>query len=125
MRRHGTHEEDLMCTPHASGRHPIHCILPPDMLRHISRQTAPELRELAEWAHETMALTERLRGERMVLGRIAPLAATPAGEKRRTIYDAAGAESLPGRRVRGEGEPASRDVEVDEAYDASGLTYDF
>jgi Zn-dependent metalloprotease len=50
-----------------------------------------------------------------------------AGQERRTIYDAQqGSEaSLPGKLVRGEGDKATGDAEVDEAYDFSGDTYDF
>ena len=44
--------------------------------------------------------------------------------KRTTVYDARGAETLPGTRVRGEGDPKSKDAEVNEAYDGAGVTYD-
>jgi Zn-dependent metalloprotease len=52
-------------------------------------------------------------------------AAPPAGE-RRTVYDAehGGASSLPGRKVRGEGDPPSSDDSVNEAYDGADRTYD-
>jgi Zn-dependent metalloprotease len=45
--------------------------------------------------------------------------------KRRTIYDALHGYSLPGRLVRGEKDPKSKDIAVNEAYDGSGATYDF
>ncbi len=41
----------------------------------------------------------------------------------RVIDDAAGLESLPGTTVRREGEPATGDAAVDEAYDGLGLTW--
>jgi Zn-dependent metalloprotease len=50
---------------------------------------------------------------------------TPAGEKRRTVYDAQNGTDLPGTLVRGEGDPATDDVAVTEAYDGAGATYDF
>jgi Zn-dependent metalloprotease len=56
---------------------------------------------------------------------LAPLANTATGTKRRTVYDARRGYMLPGRLVRGEGDPKSRDVAVNEAYDGSGATYDF
>ncbi|MFP3701200.1 peptidase M4 family protein, partial [Burkholderia sp. SIMBA_013] len=45
--------------------------------------------------------------------------------KRRSIYSAAGTDSLPGTLIRGEGQPASGDAAVDEAYDGLGATFDF
>src|SRR4051794_2396643 len=72
---------------------------------------------------DSALLSERLRGQRLA-GRMA-LAAVPAGEKRRTIYDAKGAQRLPGARVRGEGDKESTDRSVNAAYDNAGTTYDF
>ncbi len=48
----------------------------------------------------------------------------PAGVKRRTIYDATHGTTLPGTLLRGEGDPASSDPSVNEAYDGLGATYD-
>src|SRR5581483_5825698 len=48
-----------------------------------------------------------------------------AGEKRRTVYDARHGRTLPGKLVRGEGDPRGRDAAVNEAYDGAGKTYDF
>ena len=50
-----------------------------------------------------------------------------AGEfvRQRTVYDGGGAETLPGRVVRNEGQGASADVAVNEAYDGLGATFDF
>src|SRR5206468_10544690 len=82
------------------------------------------LRGLAEAALRSLAVSERIRGERDALGGIAPLAATPAGVKRRTIYDTRHSGSLPGAMVRGEADPPGADVAVNEAYDGLGDTYD-
>ncbi|MDU0313707.1 protealysin inhibitor emfourin [Phycicoccus sp. M110.8] len=41
----------------------------------------------------------------------------------RVVSDAGGTQTLPGRRVRGEGEPASGDAAADEAYDGLGATW--
>ena len=51
--------------------------------------------------------------------------ATPAGAKRRTIYNLAHGTNLPGTLARGEGSAKSKDKQVNEAYDYSGATYDF
>jgi Zn-dependent metalloprotease len=110
-----------MCHARGPVRLPLQCIVPPQILRHIARG---ESRDLADWALQTLALSERLRGARAVLGALAPHATTPPGQKRRTVYDAGHAERLPGKLVRSEGDPPSQDVAVNEAYDGAGVTYD-
>jgi Zn-dependent metalloprotease len=72
---------------------------------------------------QTLTLSEGLRGQRLV--RRGLVAGIPAGEKRRTVYDARHSTVLPGRLVRGEGAKAARDKAVNEAYDGSGAMYDF
>jgi len=101
--------------------HPIFCILPPYMLRNLAERGTPAQRN---WAFRTLTLSEQFRGRRMTLGNLAAKAITPAGEKRRTIYDAQNGTKLPGKLVRGEGDPPTGDPAVDEAYDGSGATYD-
>ncbi len=103
--------------PHRSPA--IFCIVPPHILRELAQRGSPAQRG---WALNTLALTEQLRGRRAAIGSIA--LATPAGEKRRTVYDAQHGSALPGRRVRGEGEKPCGDPAVDEAYEALGATYD-
>ena len=98
--------------------HPICCILPPHILRKLAEK--PELRERAL---RTLEISERLRGIRQA-ATILPLVGA-AGTKHRTIYDAQTTTNLPGTQVRDEGEPATGDVCVNEAYDYSGDTYDF
>src|SRR5205823_7690485 len=46
-------------------------------------------------------------------------------KKRRNIYDAHHSQRLPGKLVRSEHKPRSADVEVTDAYDGSGATFDF
>ncbi|MDD1508379.1 M4 family metallopeptidase [Pseudomonas sp. CNPSo 3701] len=48
-----------------------------------------------------------------------------AGQPERSIHDAQQQMQLPGQLVRGEGQPASGDEAVDEAYEALGATYRF
>ena len=97
------------------------CIVPPHILVKLAEHS-----EFRDKALRTLILTEQLRGRRSVLGALGVLA-VGAGQKRRTIYDVEhGSDaSLPGRLVRGEGDPAAGDVTVSEAYDFSGETYDF
>jgi Zn-dependent metalloprotease len=69
-------------------------------------------------------VSEQFRGERRGLGTLAAVAATPAGAKRRTVYDAGSGTALPGLLVRAEGDPRSKDPAVNEAYDGAGATWD-
>jgi Zn-dependent metalloprotease len=93
-------------------------ILPP----HILSKLAESEKHRAQ-ALRTIALTEHARGLRSVARGL--LGGVPAGELRRTIYDEKHSEVTPGKLVRGEGDPASKDVAVNEAYDYSGDTYNF
>jgi len=98
---------------------PLHCIVPPHMLRAIAQRGDAGQREAAL---RTLAVSERLRGRRETLG--AWEVEAPPGEKRRTVFDARGGFELPGRAVRREGGPGGRDHAVNEAYDGAGATYD-
>ena len=93
------------------------------MLRHVAQHGAEHLRERAL---HTLEHSENLRGQRTLLANLGAVAlSTPAGVKRRTIYDLAHGTQLPGTLVRGEGAPKNKDRDVNEAYDYSGVTYDF
>jgi Zn-dependent metalloprotease len=98
------------------------CFIPPHILRHLAEHAEGELREQAQ---ATLEQSAQLRGERIALATIASLVSVPTGEKRRTVYDAHHGRALPGKLVRGEGDPATRDIAVNEAYDGAGKTYDF
>ncbi|MGB7846367.1 MAG: M4 family metallopeptidase [Candidatus Acidiferrum sp.] len=100
--------QDFICT-----------ILPPHILKKLAESDKHRNRAL-----QNIALTERARGRRSMMRGLMAFG-IPAGELRRTIYDEQNGENLPGKLVRGEGDGPSRDVAVNEAYDASGKTYDF
>jgi len=97
-------------------------IIPPYILRAIATH-GDRRRQAAAWS--TLTDSEQFRGERRILAALAPVASTGTGMKRRTIYDARHRYTLPGRLVRGEKDPKSKDTAVNEAYDGSGATYDF
>jgi Zn-dependent metalloprotease len=97
-------------------------IIPPHIFRNIAENGDDQQRAQARHMLEESA---EVRGERRMLSRVSDALALPAGEKRRTIYDAQGKRDLPGKLVRGEGAKATKDAAVDEAYDGSGATYDF
>src|ERR1700693_77184 len=104
--------------PFSRGR--VACsVLPPHILIAICENGTAEERR---WALATLVLSERLRARRELYSSLP--SGTPAGEKRRTVYDAKHRESLPGKLVRSEGGPPSADVAVNEAYDGAGATYD-
>jgi Zn-dependent metalloprotease len=110
------------CNPRrlADCRCPICYILPPHIVENVARNGDDQMRESA---FETLQMSAQIRGKREAIG--AFNLSTPAGVKRRTIYDAKTREDLPGTLVRGETDPASTDLAVNEAFDGSGATYDF
>jgi len=103
---------------------PIVCILPPHILKRLAQLTDRKWKRMAEWAWQTLVISEQFRGTRQAIGAIATAVATPTGAKRRTVYDARNTSTLPGKLVRSEGQPAVRDPAVNEAYDGAGATYD-
>jgi Zn-dependent metalloprotease len=66
-----------------------------------------------------------MRGARQLIGPAFSAFAVSAGGLRRTIFDAGHRERLPGRLIRGEGNPPSADRDVNNAYDGLGDTYKF
>jgi Zn-dependent metalloprotease len=82
------------------------------------------------FALQTIAVSDRLRSHRNVMtdrkarGAMGAMVGNVSAGKQRTIYDAKNGSSLPGTKVRGEGDPPSTDPAVNEAYDGSGVTYD-
>lgn len=99
---------------------PICCILPPHILEALLQNGNDQQQT---FAFETLRLSEQFRGRREVVGNVTFMASP--GQKRRTVFDAKNDTELPGTLVRGEGDPATGDAAVDEAYDGSGATYDF
>lgn len=74
----------------------------------------PQLRERAERSGDYELPAEAVR----------PRTGAPAGlQPQRTIYDAGHTTDLPGTERRGEGDPATSDESVNEAYDGLGDTF--
>ena len=102
-------------------------IIPPNVLSRIAANGNAAQRDAAL---STMATDHTLRLVRatyqlMETGAHKVLLTGGPAAKQRTIYDAQGAEALPGRVVRNEGAAPTRDVAVNEAYDGLGATFDF
>jgi Zn-dependent metalloprotease len=112
-----------------STRHPILCILPPYILRAIAERGTPEQRASAT---QTLALDMTLRALRSTPlpseapRTLADIVADPT-VKSRTIYTANNSQQLPGTVVAAEAKPPApnADVEVREAFDGLGATWDF
>jgi Zn-dependent metalloprotease len=104
-----------------AGFDPIACILPPHILRAIIERGTPQQRA---WALQTLAVSERIRGRRELLGDIATASAIASAGEQRTVYDVKKGSRLPGTPARSEGNPPTKDAAVNEAYDGAGATYD-
>ncbi len=98
----------------------IQCIVPPHILMEIAKKGKPKQKAIAL---ETLAMSERFRGQREAIGGL-QAAVVPTGERQRTIYDAKNGTNLPGVQVRSEGAASTGNIAVDEAYDGAGATYD-
>jgi len=107
---------------HASCDHEggICFILPPHILKHIVETGNDAQRGKAL---ETISVSGQIRGARAI--RAAIWLAVPAGEKRRTTYDAKRGRTLPGALARAEGGRRVRDTASNEAHDGAGTVYDF
>lgn len=93
-------------------------IVPPHLLRRIADLHDDRFETAAEAARRALA-------ECPVRPETPRATARPgAGRRalRREVYDAENRTTLPGRLVRAEGEPATGDVAVDEAFDGFGAT---
>ncbi|MGI8425837.1 MAG: M4 family metallopeptidase [Actinomycetota bacterium] len=109
----------------------IHCIVPPMVLEAIARNGSEQQRD---WALRTMATDHSIRAARIQNSALrAPgrhrrsllEAHSGTGKPHRIIRDSNGLETFAGPTVREEGQPATGDPAVDEAYDGFGATHDF
>jgi Zn-dependent metalloprotease len=105
---------------------PIHCILPPHILEHLSQSSDAKIRKLAIDAIEAAAA---MNAQRRMLASMPAMSAipSPGGGKNRLVYDVKHGSmwSLPGKLVRQEKGKKVKDVAVNEAFDYSGYVYDF
>lgn len=100
----------------------INCFIPPHMLKNIATKGTESQKVLAI---DTLKISAQMRGRRQALADFSAAAFRVAsGGKDRIVYDAKNGSNLPGTIARREGEAASADVAVNEAYDGSGTTYD-
>lgn len=106
-------------------QHYVCGVIPPHILTKVAEQTDHEAGEDARSTLEQMRELTDERARTFFEGAApAALAAAPQ-KRRRNIYDARHTQRLPGKLVMSEHKPKSADVEVAEAYDGSGSTFDF
>ncbi|MGO4689404.1 M4 family metallopeptidase [Glaciibacter sp. 2TAF33] len=105
-------------------------IVPPYILVRLARLDDPRFAAAAEAARHSLLRDTPIRGLRESAhpspdrpSARAKKAAAP-GTPERSISDAGGTETVPGRLVRAEGKPPVADPAVNEAYDGLGDTYD-
>jgi Zn-dependent metalloprotease len=100
-------------------------VIPWHILTNVAEQAEHEARDDARSTLEHMRelATERVRTFMEGAAPATAVAASP--KKRRNVYDAQHSHKLPGKLVMSEHKPRSADVEVAEAYDGSGATFDF
>jgi len=103
------------------------CILPPHILRAIAANGSDEERRaaLATLAIDPTFRLQRATYQALATGAHKAVAPVTPPQKQRTIYTANNGQALPGALVRSEGLAATGDVEVTEAYDGLGATFDF
>lgn len=95
--------------------------IPPYIFEHIAKKGTKDEKD---WAFNTIAISEETRGRRQTLSYMSSLVGS-VGRKERTIYDAKRLRQLPGDIVMREGDRRAPSVFAREAYQYSGITYDF
>jgi Zn-dependent metalloprotease len=102
-----------------TNHHPICYAIPPHISRHVAEHTEDGARQRARETLVTMNVLAQARAN-YVIQRPAT-----SFSKRRNVYDARKSQTLPGKLVMSEHKKRGRDIEVNEAYDGCGATYDF
>ncbi len=100
-------------------------IVPPYLLRQLSHDGDPVVRQRAETTLRRDDEARRVRGSVPQRAPVAGVAAEGRTVLRREVCDAKGTETLPGAVVRAEGAAATGDAAVDEAYDGFGAVWTY
>jgi Zn-dependent metalloprotease len=116
---------------HSQADRPCCLIAPLYLLARIAEEGDPEARN---GALHTLTVSAGLRAQRAVVGHLvrqlgldvaaAPFLAPQPGAHV-SAYDAKNGGDLPGTKMRGDGDPASADEAVNQAYDGAETTYGF
>lgn len=114
-----------MDASHTHRHHPVFCtVVPPHLLDKAARSEDSRRADLAQRTLERDSLLRTRRRVTAVRGVVPTLAVTASDDPDRTVYDAQHRTRLPGKKVRGEGDPLSKDATVNRAYAGLGATYD-
>src|SRR5438045_1706707 len=118
-----------------SGHRPCTCfIAPPDLLARLAAEGTPEQKDAAL---ATLSASASLRTQRSIVNRlvregdaaVAQLATSikVAPQVHNVVYDNQhqGRLQLPGKQVRADKDPKSKDAAVNEAFDGAANTFDF
>lgn len=106
-------------TSHRHAAHAACTFVPPYLLRHVATEEHPTVSAAEHPCGQTLRLDQQFRARREQAATETTVgAATTAAEgaDRWVIHSANNTETLPGTVVRTEGDPATEDVAVDEAY---------
>ncbi|BBC36466.1 Metalloendopeptidase [Streptomyces graminofaciens] len=109
------------------GHEPVFCtVVPPHVLDKLAQAEDSALAGAARRTLERDAFERTHRRLTTVIGAaaVATPAGAEAGKPHRSIYDAAHGTSLPGRKVRDEGEEPGKDATVNRAYAGLGATFE-
>ncbi|MPT26033.1 MAG: M4 family peptidase [Achromobacter sp.] len=112
--------------PRPSASTPLIGVIPPYVLDRLAQHADARV---SMPAVKTLIIDQQQRGLRDMAAQPRRAHELPAGARRdagtpqRAVHDAANTTALPGKLVRAEGERASGDAAVDEAYDRLGATY--
>lgn len=98
---------------------PLHCVVPPRLLRRLLVHDDAEIREVAL---STLLTTARLRGQRELLGEASQ--SHWANGLSRTIQNAANNSTPSGKVVRSEDGRASTDEAANDVYEGLGATHE-
>jgi Zn-dependent metalloprotease len=104
--------------------HHVCAVIPPHILTRVAENPDDAGHDDARSTLEHMRELATARARTTLAGETAVATKTPP-KKRRNIYDARHQQKLPGKLVMSEHKPRGNDVEVVEAYDGSGATFDF
>ena len=109
---------------------PIQCIMPPYMLEKMLESGDEQIRQ---YALKNLQRSSFIRNQRAEIQGMGFQFATPIdmaveahnAELVRQVYDCENGDMVPGKLVRSEGEGATGDEAVDEAYDGAGDTWTY
>jgi Zn-dependent metalloprotease len=97
-------------------------VVPPHILESIARNGTQSQRDLAQ---QSLLLDEQIRSQRTEQPQaVKSVAGAGAPHKNRLVHTTAHSTNLPGTLVRSEGQGASGDTDVNEAYNGLGATFD-